>query len=254
MTSHPMQFKQKLADPDRKLTAHVCTIPSAAVTQAMAAAGSDAIIIDLEHGAMDYETTHAMIAATGGTGCAPLVRVTETDIAQVKRVLDLGAEGIVFPLIRTAEDAEKAVRSLRYPPNGTRGFGPFMAHSRWGTSLLAYKDSVDGQLICCLLIETRDAVENIDEICAVKGIDAIIPAQFDLSTDLGLTGQFDHPKFLAALAKIEAAATAAGIPLGGVGLAKEQADAMFAKGYRILVGFDLLWLKASAAEAQSWTG
>lgn len=253
MQSQQMTFKDRLSDPTKRLTAHVCTIPSATVTQAMAAAGSDAVIIDLEHGAIDYATAHAMIAATAGTSCAPLVRVTENDAAQVKRVLDLGAEGIVFPLIRSAEDAARAVASLRYPPNGTRGFGPFLAHSRWGTSLMDYRETVDGRLICCLLVETRDAIENIETICAVPGIDAIIPAQFDLSTDLGISGQFNHPDFLAAIAKVEAAANAAGIPLGNVGLAKPQADALFAKGYRIIAGFDILWLKAMATETQSWT-
>lgn len=179
--------------------------------------------------------------------------MTENDTAQVKRALDLGAEGIVFPLIRTADDAERAVASLRYPPNGNRGFGPFLAHSRWGVSLMDYCEAVDGQLICCLLVETCDAIENIEAICAVEGIDAIIPAQFDLSTDLGISGQFDHPDFQDAIAKVEDAANAAGIPLGNVGLAKPQADALFAKGYRIIAGFDILWLKGMAAETQSWT-
>ena len=116
-----------------------------------------------------------------------------------------------------------------------------------------YREAVDGQLICCLLVETRDAIDNIEAICAVEGIDAIIPAQFDLSTDLGISGEFDHPDFQDAIAKVEAAADAAGIPLGNVGLAKPQADALFAKGYRIIAGFDILWLKGMAAETQSWT-
>lgn len=253
MTSSPMTFKDRLADPSARLTAHVCTIPSATVTQALAAAGSDAVIIDMEHGAVDYGSAHAMIAATAGTSCAPLVRVAENDPAQVKRILDLGAEGIVFPLIRTAEDAAKAVASLRYPPNGNRGFGPFIAHSRWGTSLMDYRETVDGKLVCCLLVETRDAIENIEAICAVPGIDLVIPAQFDLSTDLGISGQFNHPDFQAALARVEHAANAAGLPLGNVAMAKPQADALFAKGYRVIAGFDMLWLKAAAAETQSWT-
>ncbi len=254
MATQELSLKKKLADPDRKLTAHVCTIPSATVPQAMAAAGADAVIIDMEHGAVDYGSAHAMIAATAGTECAPLVRITQNDPAQVKRVLDLGAEGIVFPLIRTAKDAEMAVASMRYPPHGTRGFGPFLAHSRWGVPLLDYRDAVDGQLVCCLLVETRDAIENIEEICAVPGIDLIVPAQFDLSTDLGISGQFDHPDFQAAIAKVEKAANAASIPLGNVGLAKPQADALFARGYRVIAGFDILWIKAVAAETQSWTG
>lgn len=248
-----MRFKDKLTQTDDRLTAHVVNIPSATVTQALAAAGADAVIIDFEHGALDYASGHAMIAATAGTQCAPLVRVAENDAAQVKRVLDLGAEGVVFPLIRTVEDATRAVASLHYPPNGNRGFGPFMAHARWGTPLLEYREAVDDKIVCCLLIETRDAVENIDAICKVPGIDLIIPATFDLSTDLGVSGQFDHPDLQAALARVETAAKAANIPLGAVGLAEEQAKAFFAKGYRVICGFDLLWLHAKATEAQSWT-
>ena len=150
-----MSFKQRLVESDDRLTAHIVNIPSATVTQAMAAAGADAVIVDFEHGAIDHASAHAMIAATAGTNCAPLVRVAENDTTQVKRVLDLGAEGVVFPLIRTAEDAQRAVASLHYPPNGNRGFGPFMAHARWGIPLLEYREAVDDKIVCCLLIETR---------------------------------------------------------------------------------------------------
>ncbi|MDP5086882.1 MAG: aldolase/citrate lyase family protein [Yoonia sp.] len=246
-------FKHRLHSTQDRLTGHICTIPSATVTQAMAAAGADAVIIDMEHGAVDYASAHAMIAATKGTGCAPLVRVAENDPSHVKRVLDLGAEGIVFPLIRTADDARKAVASLFYPPKGNRGFGPFIAHSMAGVPLAEYKDAVDGTLSCVLLIETVDAVENIEEIVKVPGIDLLVPAQFDLSTDLGVSGQFDHPDFIAAIAKVEKASLAAGIPLGGVALAEAQAASLFARGYRLIAGFDLLWLKAKTAETQAWT-
>ena len=247
-----INFKQRLNDTNARLTAHICTIPSATVTQAMAAAGADAVIIDMEHGAVDHASAHAMIAATQGTKCAPLVRVAENDPVQVKRVLDLGAQGICFPMIRNADDARKAVASLRYPPHGNRGFGPFIAHSGAGVSLLEYKDAVDGTLTCMLLVETADAIENIEEIAAVEGIDLLVPAQFDLSTDLGIMGQFDHPDFQAAIVKVEAAAHANGIALGNVAMAPEQAAGLFAKGYRVIAGFDLLWLKAKTAETQSW--
>ncbi|MFT6944011.1 MAG: 4-hydroxy-2-oxoheptanedioate aldolase [Yoonia sp.] len=245
-------LKHRLNHTNDRMTAHVCTIPSATVTQALAAAGADAVCIDMEHGAVDYASAHAMIAATQGTNCAPIVRVAENDPVQVKRVLDLGAQGIVFPMIRNAQDARKAVASLYYPPKGNRGFGPFIAHSAAGVSLLDYKDAVDGTLACVLLVETADAIENIEEIVAVPGIDLLIPAQFDLSTDLGISGQFDHPDFKAAIAKVEKVAAKAGIPLGNVALAPEQATDLFARGYRVICGFDLLWLKAKTAEAQGW--
>lgn len=244
-------FREKLAGSGR-LTAHFCAIPSPAVTQAMAAGGADAVIIDMEHGAIDHPQAHAMIAAVAKTDCAPFVRVPSIDEVAVKRVLDLGAEGICFPMARTADDARRAVASLRYPPEGTRGFGPFFAHSHYGTTLLGYPAEAARRLVCMLLIETAEAVENIDEILAVEGIDVIIPAQFDLSTNLGLQGQFDHPDFVAALERIERASDAAGIPRGSVALNEAQAGAAFARGCRLIAGFDILWLRNTAAQAQGW--
>ena len=247
-----LSLKSKLQNSDKRLSCAVCTIPSATVTQALAASGLDALIIDLEHGAVDYGSAHAMIAATAVSDCAPLVRVAQNDPAEVKRALDLGAEGIVFPLIRTAQDAADAVASLRYPPRGTRGFGPFIAQSRWNTSLPAYQRDVEDGMVCCLLIETPEAVDNIDAICATEGVDIIVLAAFDLSTTLGISGQFNHPDFIAAQTKIEAAALAAGRPLGGVALAEAQAEALFSSGYRIVSGFDILWLRAAAAQTVHW--
>lgn len=247
-----MTLKARLRDTRDRLTMQLCTIPSAVVTQALAAAGSDCVVVDLEHGAVDYASAHAMIAATAGTACAPLVRVTANEPMLVKRALDLGAEGIMFPLIESAQDARDAVASLRYPPFGTRGFGPFIAQSRWGVQMPAYRTAVEDHLVCCLLIETRGAVEAIEEICAVPGIDIIVPAQFDLSTALGVSGQFDHPDFLAAVTRIERAALAAGLPLGGVAFSPAQAETLFARGYRIIAGFDVLWLRSQAAEMRAW--
>lgn len=245
-------FKDRLHGTQDRMTAHLCAIASPAVTQALAAAGADAVIVDLEHGAIGYDAAHAMIAAVGGRSCCPMVRVAEVDEALVKRSLDLGAEGIVFPLIRTAADAARAVASLRYPPRGTRGFGPFLAHAHFDVPLMAYRDQVEDRLICCLLVETAEAVANIDEICQVEGIDLIIPAQFDLSTNLGLQGQFDHPDFLAALDRVETAVKAAGIPLGGVALAEPQAKALLDRGYRVITGVDALWLATATRTTQSW--
>jgi 4-hydroxy-2-oxoheptanedioate aldolase len=245
-------FKAKLQETDRRLTCHFCTIPSAIVTQAIAAEGADGVIIDQEHGAIDLASLHAMIAATAGTDCAPLVRVVEATDANVKRALDLGAEGICFPMLRTPGDVRKAVATLRYPPNGTRGFGPFIAQSRWQTSVQNYRAKIEPHLVCILLIETLEAVENIEEICEIEGIDMIIPAQFDLSTAMGCPGEFDNPDLMGAVSRICEAATAKGIPLGQVALSEEQAKKYLASGYRMIAGFDAAWLRAKAAEAQGW--
>lgn len=116
-------MKQRLWNGET-LAGYVATIPSAVSVQAMAAAGADCVIIDQEHGAVGPESLHAMVAATAGTCCAPLVRVPRRDEAWVNPALDLGAEGVVFPLVRTAEDAAECVALTRYPPRGRRGWGP----------------------------------------------------------------------------------------------------------------------------------
>jgi len=235
------------------LAGYVCAIPSAVSVQAIAAAGADYVILDQEHGAVGPEALHAMIAATAGTGCAPLVRVPKRDEAWVKPALDLGAEGICFPLIRTAEDAADCVSLLRYPPRGRRGWGPFIAHARWGTGLLDYLPRRGDEAVSMLLIETRAAVENIEAICRVEGVDCLVVAQFDLSTELGVSGRFDAPEFRDAVAHVERVVLGSGIPLGAAALTREQTRAILDLGYRLPVhGFDVLMLAGLVRQAAEW--
>ena len=159
-------------------TSFICTIPSAVVTQALAQAGADTIVIDQEHGAVGPENLHAMIASTAGTNCRPVVRVGKRDGAMVKLALDLGAAGIVFPLVNTAQEASDCVAMTRYPPRGRRAFGPFIGHSRWGVSLQDYLPKVGGMVVCNILIETKAAIENIGAICAVEGISVLAVRSF----------------------------------------------------------------------------
>jgi 4-hydroxy-2-oxoheptanedioate aldolase len=245
-------LKEKLTSSDAVLSTQVCVIPSAVVSQAIAATGIDCIVIDQEHGPIDYEALHAMIASTQGTSCAALVRVPEVSESYVKRALDAGAEGICFPMIRTASDAERCVSSMRYAPSGKRGWGPFVAHSRWRVPLFDYVQFSGQAMVCMLLIETPDAVENIDAICAVDGVDCLILAPFDLSTELGISGQLGHPKMVAAAMRVERAAMKAGIPLGGVAATKEAAQELIRRKYRMVCGFDLLLLKSAVIQSRGW--
>ena len=133
-----MFLKERLAREGDVLNGVMGTIPSAVAAQAVAAAGADFLLVDREHAPIGREALHAMIAATAGTECGPLVRVPAIDEAEVKLALDAGAEGISFPMVRSAADVERCVALLRYPPDGTRGWGPFVAHSRHGTSPAEY--------------------------------------------------------------------------------------------------------------------
>lgn len=244
-----MLLKRRLADGE-VLGGVLNVIPSPVVTQAIAAAGADFVLIDGEHGGIGREALHAMIAATAGTGCAPLVRVGGILEADVKFALDAGAEGVVFPLVRSADDARECVALTRYPPAGRRGWGPFLAASRWSGD---YTTELAPEVVCGLLIETVEAVEAIDDILAVDGVDFAILAQFDLSTALGVHGRFDDPVFVEAAARIEAAARAAGVPLCGAALTPERTRELADAGYRLFLhGFDVVMLKQQVAAFRGW--
>jgi 4-hydroxy-2-oxoheptanedioate aldolase len=186
-------MKHRLREESGSLSGYVTIIPSPVVTQAIASAGADWVVIDQEHGPIGPESLHSMIAATQGTTCSPWVRVARRDEASVKIALDAGAEGIMFPLVSSATEAAECVSLTRYPPEGRRGWGPFVAHSRWGVPLFDYKDRRGTETICGLLIETRAAVDRIEEICEIEGVDYMLIAPFDLSTDLGVSGRLDAP-------------------------------------------------------------
>ena len=235
------------------LGGYVNLIPSPVVTQALAAAGADVVLIDQEHGPVGPESVHAMVAATAGTGCSPWVRVPSIEEAATKAALDAGAEGILFPLVTTAESAAECAALTRYPPQGRRGFGPFVGHSRWGVDLFDYLPQRGGETVCAILIETRSAIEHLEEICKVEGLDCMTIAPFDLSTELGVSGNLDAPELVEAVAYAEEVIRRAGIPLGGAALTPEQTYALMERGYRLLWHqFDVLILKQFVRQTAAW--
>jgi 4-hydroxy-2-oxoheptanedioate aldolase len=245
-------FKQRLQSGEI-LGGYVNVVPSAVTVQAMAAAGADWMVFDQEHGPIGPESLHAMIAATAGTVCAPLVRVPKHDEAWVKPALDSGAEGVCFPHINSADEAAECVSLVHYPPRGTRGWGPLIAYSRWGVALSEYSAEAEDAIICMLLIETRAAVENIEAICQVEGIDCMMIASADLSTDLGVSGRYDAPVFRDAVAHLESVILKAGIPLGGIAFTRDQTRELLARGYRLLVhGCDVLLLAGAVRQTSEW--
>jgi 4-hydroxy-2-oxoheptanedioate aldolase len=217
----------------------IATIPSIQTVQIMARSGLDWIIIDLEHGPIDLSTAHAMIVATGGTPCVPLARIAANEPWLAKAPMDLGALGINFPMISSRADAEKAVRSVRYPPRGDRLWGPFHAPFRWGVSMAHYMARADDDVICMITIEHVEAVERIDEIMATPGIDVAVIGPGDLATSINKRGLIDDGEVQALIARAEAGILKSGVPIGGVARTAEQANAMIDRGYLVLaLGFD----------------
>ena len=226
----------------------IATIRSIQTVQILARAGVDWLIIDMEHGPIDVSSAHAMIVATSGTSTVPLVRLPWSHPWQAKPAMDLGALGIVFPMICSREAAEAAVRSVRYPPDGDRLWGPFYAPLRWGQDMSGYIDAANENMLAIATIEHPNAVRNIDEIMAVPGLDLAFIGPGDLAMSLGIPGQFDHPKFRAAVAEAEAGILRSRVPLGGVARTPDQAKQMLDRGYRAIVfGFDWTLLQQAAA-------
>ncbi|MCS6877176.1 MAG: aldolase/citrate lyase family protein [Geminicoccaceae bacterium] len=238
-------LKEKLARGEPVFGTFV-SLPSPPFVQILAGCGFDFLIVDCEHGPVSPETAQTMITATAVSSCVPLARVPWNLPWLAKPLLDAGALGIVFPLIRSAEDARRAVAACRYPPSGERGWGPFYAPSRWGLDAFAYSGSADEAVLAILLVEHIEAVRAIDAIAATAGIDAAIIAPYDLSTSLGKPGAFEDPEFLAAVAEAERGILAAGIVLGGLASTAERARDLLARGYRFLcLAYDVLLIETA---------
>ena len=230
----------------------IATIPSIQTVRIMAQQ-LDWIIVDLEHGPIDLSTAHAMITATSGTPCVPLVRIAANEPHLAKAPMDLVALGINFPMISSRTEAEKAVRSVRYPPRGDRLWGPFHAPFNWNVSMAEYMATADDDMVCMVTIEHVEAVERIDEIMATPGIDIAVIGPGDLATSINKRGQLDDPAVTSLIARAEAGILKSGVPIGGAARSAEQANAMIERGYVALaLGFD--WSLFQRGIAASFEG
>lgn len=179
----------------------------------MARAGFDWVCVDLEHSATDILTCENLIRAIQQGGSEALVRLTSIDADLIKRVMDSGASGIIVPLVRTREDMQKAVDAVYYPPRGTRGVGLARAQ-KYGADFAGYQLWLEKSAVCVAQIEHIDAVENLESILSVEGVDAYFLGPYDLSASMGLAGKIDHPDVQAAMNKVRETAKKMGKPGG----------------------------------------
>lgn len=161
------------------------TLNSPAAAEALAQAGMEWLAIDAEHGAIGMDGIRAVLTAIAGTGAVPLVRLPVPDPALVAPCLDAGALGIIAPMVRTADDVARIVAAAKYPPAGTRGFGPIRA-ARYGLDFADYLKTANDAIMVVVILETRESMENLESILAVPGLDAVLFGSFDLSMAHGL--------------------------------------------------------------------
>jgi len=197
------RVKQALKRDEVQLGCICSQLRSPEAVAALAASGLDWTFFDAEHGAFDWETLQLLSRTALRLGLCPLVRVADLQYSLVARALDCGAQGIILPRVESPELLASAVAWTRYPPAGSRGYGLGPAHLEFEAITIADAVAhVNDNVLVVVQIETTVALERIDELLAVAGVDAVLIGPADLSVSLGVPGQFEHPAFVATVERI----------------------------------------------------
>lgn len=176
--------------------------------------GFDWVLIDLEHGAGTEKEVLAQLQALESTPTAAFVRVESSDAPRISRILDMGAEGVMCPKVNNAAEAQKVINGIHYPPFGNRGVAKMVRATAFGLNFDQYYQESRENILGIIQIETVEALNHLDEIAAIDGVDVLFIGPADLSMELGIFGQFDNPIFLNALKNIIQAAQNAGKATG----------------------------------------
>jgi 2-keto-3-deoxy-L-rhamnonate aldolase RhmA len=217
------------------------------VAATLAGAGFDFLWIEMEHSPLTLETVRSMILATRGMKAMPFTRVPVNEPWMAKRVLDIGSLGVVFPFTSTRELAEQAVKSCKYPPEGVRGFGAAMAASRWGMSGSEYAKFANENVLVIVIIEQKQAVDNIEQIASVPGVDVLFIGVNDLSFSLGVGGKTSDPIVEEAVSKVLAAGKKYNIPVGYPAGNPVEINKRIAQGFRFFQASSDLGMMAAGA-------
>ncbi|HHT90710.1 MAG: HpcH/HpaI aldolase family protein [Limnochordia bacterium] len=224
-----------------------------AVAETLATLGFEWLVVDLEHADIGIKGFADVIRGLHGRGPLPLARVRENDTLAIRQVLDAGAKGVIVPLVNSAEEAARAVEAAKYPPEGVRGFA-FCRANEWGINFDAYCSAANNAIAVIVMIESKQAVDNIEDILAVEGVDGVFIGPYDMSGSYGVTGQTDHPLVLEACHKVVRACQTQGKAAGlHVVNATEDAISQALKdGFTFLaIGMDTVFLKQAAERARN---
>jgi 2-dehydro-3-deoxyglucarate aldolase len=237
-------FRARLARHET-LIGTLVTLPTPASAEVLASLGFDWLFIDCEHGAIETRELAGILQAVGHR-IACLVRVAEAAETPIKKALDLGAHGVVVPQVNTPEQAARVVRWARYAPEGERGVGLGRAQG-YGLTLREYVAAANREVAVVVQAEHAQAVEHIEAIVRVPGVDGVLLGPYDLSASLGRMGQLDDPLVVAAVDRVTAACRVAGMPLGCFGMTAAAVRPYLARGYTLIVASgDALHLASGA--------
>lgn len=239
------RFKNQIRGGEPRLGVQI-GLADPAVVEILGRAGYDWLLVDTEHAASNTLTVQAMLQAGGQTEALVLARVLRLDVDEIRRFLDIGSPGIVCPFMNSGEDARKLVSACRYPPQGIRGYGPRRA-GIFGFDATEYFQTANDAILCIPIIESKEAIEKIEEIVATDGIDMVMVGPVDLSISLGVFMQYDHSKYVAAVEKVSQACRKHGKAMGTGCYSLEHARRCAAAGDQLLlIGGDDSFMAAEA--------
>jgi 2-keto-3-deoxy-L-rhamnonate aldolase RhmA len=248
MIDRQNHLKQKLARGATALGMWI-TLESPSITEIAVMLGFDWVVIDSEHGHLDFKNVVEHLRATRNSTTTPLVRVQEIEQGTIKRMLDLGAHGIIVPQVQTAAEVEQAVRFTKYPPWGVRGVGGERA-THWGMGLKPQTQAADRETQLVPLLETVAAGEAIDEILDVRGVDAIFFGPADYSASAGYLGEWEGPGVADRILTLKDKIRARGCPCGVMATSVEDALRRKRQGFQMIgLGSDTGLLIRSSLEA-----
>jgi 2-dehydro-3-deoxyglucarate aldolase/4-hydroxy-2-oxoheptanedioate aldolase len=217
------------------------------ISRIAAEAGADFAVFDMEHTGWSVETVRALMATSRAAELAPLVRVPVTQYHFLARVLDVGAMGLMVPMVESEEQARLIVQFAKYPPVGRRGAAFGVAHDDYQDGDVAAKmESANEEQLLIAQIETAQGVENVDKIAALDGIDVLWIGHFDLTNSLGIPGQFTHPDYQRAVDRVLEACQRHGKAPGFMASSVEEGRALLARGFRCLAYWGDLWIYKQA--------
>jgi 4-hydroxy-2-oxoheptanedioate aldolase len=243
----PNALKQRLAAGKKALGCWL-HLNSPIAAEMLALCGYDFLLIDNEHGPASLSDSVALLQAMAGSPTTSMMRVPWNDAVYLKRALDIGVESVMIPAIETREQAEHAVRACRYPPRGFRGSAyQIVRGASYGIGAPDYRETAHDNLLVILQIESRRAVDNVEAIAAVDGVDMLLIGPNDLAGSVGKLGRIEDPEVMALVARTEAAAKAAGRKLGSIAFAGRTPQQMFDHGYDLIVAStDMLFIREGA--------
>lgn len=232
------KFKQRLALKEKLIGSWLMS-GSPVIAEAMGSVGFDYLVLDMEHVAIDVADAMAMLQAIEATGTPALVRLVWNDMVLIKRILDAGAQSIMLPYVQNVDETRAAVAAARYPPAGVRGVAGIHRASRWG-NVKNYLKEADREVMITVQLETLGALEKIEEIAAVEGLDGLFIGPADLSASMGMLGDMGNTRVQELLERGAAFCNKIGKPIGIVAGNPEMSKRYVDYGYdHVAVGIDV---------------